>query len=207
MDEAASYSPLGLSLVGAPFPSSHPAKEPTVGSPARPWSFPRAAREEGEEICTCRRPATTRSGGGRRRPVLKAAGDDPPAAASAPDLLAAAAPDLLVHGAGGDPPGAHPWGAGGEPLAAAPLGVGDRRRSNPWPHPWGSAHPSGGHAHGGRRTRFAVAAWAPARSPWPHPWDLGRGAAALCEREASRVGRERVGEGGWNRRRMWLKYV
>jgi hypothetical protein len=172
--------------VGAPFPGSHPVKEPTVGSPARPWSFPRAAREEGEEICTCRRPATTRSRGGRRRPAHSRVRTRP------------------SRGGGARPP--RPWGrrrsarcapmgGGGEPLAAAPLGVGDRRRSNPWPHPWGSTHPSGGHAHGGRRTRSAVAAWAPTRSPWPHPWDLGRGAVALCER-GRRAG---SGGSGWER--------
>jgi hypothetical protein len=146
--------------VGAPFRSSHPAKEPTVGSPAQPWSFPRTAHEEGEEICTCRRPATTCARGGRRRHAPEAAGDDPPVAAfaSAPDLLAASAvPDLLAHGVDGDLPGAHLWGPAEirprphpwEPVAtsptAAPLGASGRQRASP------------GRNHGARRTRPAAA--------------------------------------------------
>jgi hypothetical protein len=72
------------------------------------------------------------------------AGDDPPTAASAHDLLAAAAPDLLVHGAGEDPPGAHPWGAA-------------ENRSRP--RPWESAtdgDPIRGRIHGALRTRPAA---------------------------------------------------
>ena len=42
MNEATSFSPLRLSLVGAPLSSSHPAIAATTGPPAPPRSFPRA---------------------------------------------------------------------------------------------------------------------------------------------------------------------
>jgi hypothetical protein len=64
------------------------------------------------------------------------------------------------------------------------------------PRPWRSAHPFRGRGLGSDSQSVAAS------------MGFGEGGGgAMREREASRVGRERVGEGGWNERRMWLKYV